>query len=242
MSNVTLVGIDGLGKAVDFYIKIFELCNREFKVEKNLLFTSATHRTVDIFNDIEIDFIQIPKLNYKEFNEFCLTSINEFIDTTHIITVQTDGFICNGDMWKDEYFEYDYVGQPWLNPDGKTFTNFPWVNSYEKSVGEGGFTLRSKKLLEALSNIDINFIKNCINSGANEDVFISSYVRDYLESEGCRFATPEIGMEFCAGIRDSNRLNTSFGFHTQTYVEEVLKRYEKKYSEDYREFIFDYKA
>ena len=243
MKSVTLVGIDGLGKAVNFYIKIFELCNREFKFEKNILFTSAQSRTIDISDGISIDFIQIPKLNYREFNEFCLTELNPFVETSHILTVQTDGFVSNGKMWKDEYYEYDYIGQPWLNPDGKTFTNFPWVNSYENSVGEGGFTLRSKKLLESILKIDRNTIKNSVHSGVNEDVFISSYAREFLKSEGCKFATPEIGSEFCAGMRDFNfdKLESSFGFHAQPYVEEVLNRYGKKYSENYNDFIVDYK-
>jgi hypothetical protein len=237
MKNLTLVAIDGLGIAIDFYIKIFELCNKEIHFEKNILFTAAKSYSSDIPENLQIDFIEIPELTYQEFNKFCLTEINPFITTSHIIMVQTDGFICNGKNWKDSYFEYDYIGQPWLD-DGSG--KFHWVRSYEESVGEGGFTLRSKKLLETLSKIDKIAIENYFG---NEDVFISSYARDFLNSNGCKFATPEIGTEFCAGLNNFNfdNLQTSFGFHANEYVEEALNIYKKRYDIDYIEDITNYK-
>ena len=236
MKNLTLVAIDGLGIATDFYIKLFELCNKEINFENNILFTSAPVDSIYSPENIKINFVQIPKLTYTQFNKFCLTEINSHITTSHIIMIQTDGFICNGENWKDEYFDYDYIGQPWLEDEPGSF---PWVKSYEESVGEGGFTLRSKKLLETLCNIDRSIIDNY---QANEDIFISSYARDFLKSQGCKFATPEIGIQFCAGYYiDFNKLDSAFGFHAQPYVEEVLNRYKSKYGIDYTNSEINYK-
>jgi len=235
MKNLTLVGIDGLGIGIDSYIQIFELCSKEMKFEKIVLFTSAPGYTVDIPDNLSIDFIQIPKLSYDQFNTFCLKNVNEFVTTSHALFVQTDGFICNGSNWKDEYFEYDYIGQPWLNEGTNRFS---WVINDENSVGEGGFSLRSKKLLELVSNI----VEDGKSYG-QEDVFISSVIRNYLIENGCKFATPEIGTQFCAGLHNFNynKLDSSFGFHANEYVEEVLTRYKNKYNLDYINNIINYK-
>ncbi len=239
-NSLTLVGIDGLGVGIDSYIRIFELCSKELEFEKILLFTSAPGYSVDIPADLQIDFIQLPKLTYKEFNTFCLTGVTEFVETSHVLFVQTDGFICNGSNWKDYYYDYDYIGQPWIQRPG---VSFPWVRNVEESVGEGGFSLRSKKLLQLVSSLDYEMIRNAVQGGYQEDVFISSYLRDYLTGQGCKFATPEIGSQFCSGLHEFNydKLDTSFGFHANEYVEEVLSRYYKKYGLNYHKDVINYK-
>jgi hypothetical protein len=239
-NTLTLVGIDGLGIGIDFYINIFELCHKEQRFEKTILFTAAEGYHADIPEGLQIEFVHIPKMSYKQFNAFCLINVAEFINTTHALFVQTDGFICNGSNWKDDYFEYDYIGQPWINREG---VNFPWVKSERQSVGEGGFSLRSKKLLDLVSNIDHNIIYSSIEHGCQEDVFICSYIRDYLEQQECLFATPEIGTQFCAGLYQFSydKLDSSFGFHANEYVEEVLKRFKHKYNLDYLNNIINYK-
>jgi hypothetical protein len=63
--------------------------------------------------------------------------------------VQYDGMAANKMHWSDDYYNYDYIGAPW--PD-----RFTWIRPEEK-VGNGGFSLRSMKLIEALRDPFIKF-------------------------------------------------------------------------------------
>lgn len=70
-----------------------------------------------------------------------IKELNKYIETSYVLIIQYDGFILNPDAWTDEFLEYDYIGAPWWYTD-------------DCNVGNGGFSLRSKKLLEILANDD----------------------------------------------------------------------------------------
>ena len=73
------------------------------------------------------------------------------------------------------------------------------------TVGNGGFSLRSRRLLEASAQLPI--------AGSEaEDVFICRTMRPRLEAErGIRFAPPELAERF--GYERSRAAQASFGFH-----------------------------
>ena len=224
-NNITLVGIDGLGTEYESYITIFDLCSRELNFFKKILFTCADISPVD-----GIDIIKIPKLSYKDYQLFCLNGVAKHIKTDYALFIQSDGFINDGKNWTNEFLEYDYVAQPWLHD---TIPNrFPWVSSPEESVGEGGFSLRSKKLLDLISSLGEEQLKQYVNSGANEDIVISVILRKYLKQSGCKICPPDLGKKFCAGINNFNlsKLDTSFGFHAVEYIKPVLEKYKQKYN------------
>jgi hypothetical protein len=233
MYDITIVGIDGLGTEIDSYIRIFDLCFREFKYRKGIIFTSANGYHVDMPDGVDIDFIQIPKLSYKEFNCFCLLNVAQFINTTHALFVQSDGFICNGKNWNDEFYQYDYIGNPWIVD--KETNQFPsFVKSYEDSVGNGGFSLRSKRIMDLVSQFNPEMIKSLVYGGTNEDVFISSVARDFLKNNGCKYAPPELAKKFSSAYKiDGDILENSFGFHSPEFVDEALELYKIRYGCDY---------
>jgi len=233
MKNITLVGIDGLGVEINTYIRIFDLCSKEFKFDKGIIFTNAPAYSVDIPDNLDISFISIPKLSYREFNCFCILNVAQFINTSHALFVQPDGFVCNGKNWEDVFFDYDYIGNPWV-ADKQTNMFPPFVKSYDDSVGNGGFSLRSKKLMDLLTTIDLNIVKSMVDNGTNEDVFISSVARAFLISNGCKFATPELGKKFSAAYADyGDKLENSFGFHSPAFVKDALELYKNRHGCDY---------
>jgi len=63
MNSITLLGIDGTGKELDCYIKLFELCSKEFNFKQFKLITASD--TIPKSNNIE--FFKINKLNYKQY-------------------------------------------------------------------------------------------------------------------------------------------------------------------------------
>ena len=86
----------------------------------------------------------------------------------------------------------------------------PFGNLIE--VGNGGFSLRSKKLLELPSKLNIPW--RWYYGYCNEDGFISVYNRHILESNGCKFAPVDIAILFSHETEfEETKGIVPFGFH-----------------------------
>lgn len=59
----------------------------------------------------------------------------EAVETDFALMYEWDAGIFDPTKWKPEFFNYDYIGAPWVRPFGDHY-----------DVGNGGFTLMSKKL------------------------------------------------------------------------------------------------
>jgi len=113
--------------------------------------------------------------------------------TQHCLIVQWDGFVLDPEAWDPVFLEYDYIGAPWPQ-----FTD-------GRDVGNGGFSLRSHKLLMACR--DERF-----RPGHPEDVSICRTNRDLLEREySIRFAERQLAERFAFERRSSPE--STFGFH-----------------------------
>lgn len=128
-----------------------------------------------------------------EYNWVMLRLVPHIVTEDYCLTIHADGFACNPDAWTAEFLEYDYIGATW-----------PWLNL----VGNGGFSLRSRKLQDAM--IDTLFDYN-----TNEDVSICQENRSLLENTyGIKFAPIELADQFSIEFKtDSPWLGKSFGFH-----------------------------
>jgi hypothetical protein len=71
------------------------------------------------------------------YSRFMLQDLADHVKTDHVLVVQWDGFILDADAWDDRFLEFDYIGAPW-----------PHFGD-DHDVGNGGFSLRSRRLLEA---------------------------------------------------------------------------------------------
>jgi hypothetical protein len=121
-----------------------------------------------------------------------LSQLGQWITTSHLLCVQWDGFVLDAAQWSDVFLEYDYIGAPWYHFDDGM------------SVGNGGFSLRSSKLLAASATISAD-------NGQLEDVLICRTHRQALEREfGLRFAPLAAAQRFSfeRGIKGH-----TFGFH-----------------------------
>ena len=75
----------------------------------------------------------------EAYCKFIVKDLVKHIDTDFVLICQHDGFILNPKAWTDDFYLYDYIGAPWWHQD-------------HKAVGNGGFSLRSKKLLQVGSD------------------------------------------------------------------------------------------
>lgn len=137
----------------------------------------------------------------KEYSKFYIKELTNYIDTEYVLIIHTDGYVINPSAWSDEFLEYDYIGATWAYKDNM-------------NVGNGGFSLRSKKLLDILSKLDLEEYHP-------EDDIICRKLRPMLESKyGIRFASEEIANRFSieaygsAVFNGGNKYSGQFGFHS----------------------------
>lgn len=85
-------------------------------------------------NYFGVEWKQIPEMDWKGYSAFCLRELINFVhpEASHVLVVQDDGYILRPDLWDDAWLSFDFCGAPWS--DGV--------------VGNGGFSLRSRKLLD----------------------------------------------------------------------------------------------
>ena len=189
LNNVTICAIDCVMPKLALLALKKSLALSNFG--KALLFTDSP---LESSNEIQI--IKIDKLNsIGAYSKFLIKNLGQHIQTPYVLIIQWDGFILDPLAWTAEFLEYDYIGAKWSwHSDGKT-------------VGNGGFSLRSKKLLNALASPDISFINDI-----PEDDQICRVNRVALERQfGIKFA-PEILADKFSYERTLPDEST-FGFH-----------------------------
>jgi hypothetical protein len=139
-------------------------------------------------------FIDHMSINSRQaYSKFILQELHKYIHTDFVLIVQWDGWVINASAWRPEFLDYDYIGAVW-----------PW-HPEGLRVGNGGFSLRSKGLLELTSEPKFMY------KDLNEDDLICHLNRDYLVSNGIKFAPEELARYF-SFERELSNLQT-FGFH-----------------------------
>jgi hypothetical protein len=133
-----------------------------------------------------------PILSRSEYSRFMLSELHAHIETTHALCVQWDGYVVQPASWDASFLQFDYIGAPW-----------PHFRD-ECRVGNGGFSLRSRRLLAACAELKL--------TGELEDIAICRTYRTQLEERfGLVFAPEEIASRF-AWERAVPR-GDEFGFH-----------------------------
>lgn len=154
---------------------------------QQIQFQEVKHLTA--FKRPDSRVVNIPRLSsIQDYNTFMIRDLVHYFNTTHVLVTQWDGFVWNPQLWKHEFLNYDYIGAPW--PPELLHTQLHKDRGY--LVGNGGFSLRSKKLQQVLhDNYD-----NLDFSHPSEDVVICQFNRELLESHGCVFAPVEVARQF----------------------------------------------
>lgn len=185
LPNVTLFGIHTKNAAG--LMRAAEISQKEIEFGNVRLITSKIFPDDTRHQAIQNYSIFMVKDLYKQFF------------TSHVLVIQPDGYVQNASAWKDEWLELDFLGGPW-----------EWYE--DKKVGNGGFSLRSRRLCEILAN-DQN-----IREVHPEDDKICRYYHDYLvDTYGIKFGTLEQAREFSIeawNVPIEQRVyKGQFGFH-----------------------------
>lgn len=132
----------------------------------------------------------IPLIHGKQnYSHFMMYKLNDFVDTDYCLIIQWDGFVWSADGWRDEFYNYDYIGAPWY---------------WDKVVGNGGFSFRSKKLLEVCASA------KHFKRYHPEDAIICREERKWFEEQGIKYAPLEVAYQFAV---EHEPYTGQFGFH-----------------------------
>lgn len=185
--NVTLIAIDThkYGDTINSMLNSLE----QIEPGDAIWFT-------DIFINEPFRIQEIKHLYSKEeYSAFCLKELGKFeFKTSHVLITQWDGYVLSGNQWNDEWLKYDYIGASWPGE----------IDGFD--VGNGGFSLRSTKLLRILAEDPM------IRPLHPEDAQICRLYRSYLEDKyQIKFAPREVADQFAFELREP--AGPTFGFH-----------------------------
>lgn len=167
----------------------------DFKFAKKI-FISDIYQ--DILKKYNINYINIEKIKSKrEYDFFVIKKLSSLIDTDYLLIIQHDGVIYNTSAWNDNFFKFDYIGAPW-----------PKSPKNINNVGNGGFSLRSKKLMDKVS---VSFKEDfCLEP---EDVTISETMYHEMIENNFKYADCITASNFSSELKCSFSNEESFGFH-----------------------------
>ena len=217
LSNVTLLSATSSEMDAAQVSMRISLHNIEFGAAKLLCSSTPEKKYPDI------EYVSIPHMDFLGYSRLIIEDLHKHFKTSHCLIVQSDSFVVNSDLWKDEFLEFDYIGAPWSD---KIQVNPNLVLNMEKNlVGNGGFSLRSHKLAETTAKINFNSLKFPIKS---EDVVICHYFYKEMIEKGIRFAPPKLAAQF--SMENINHLygqdvNSVFGFHGKHLRDYFIKKY-----------------
>ena len=196
LPDITLYSVDCV--TPQLALESLIISSKKLQFGKILLFSNIEPEYIPA----NINFIKIKKLNSLiEYSNFILRDLNQYINTDFCLSVHADGTIHNPHLWSNQFKNWDYIGAPWPST-----AHFVTENT---RVGNGGVSLRSKRLLEQTTKLDY------IN--AHEDVVICIHMKEILKSIGINIAPLEVASKFaielpCEDIK-VNMETDCFAFH-----------------------------
>lgn len=171
---------------------------------------------------VPVVWIKIPKITeyVKEYNNITMRLCPMHVDTDFNFIIHADGYAVNPDAWTNDFLKYDYIGARWIMYN-------------RNNVGNGGFSLRSRKLYNAMHRkhvegndpIDLKYDEYPYNEFlaeeqernrvVPEDTLICRYYRSELEQKyDVKFCPDYLADRFSIeGTWNTPWMGRSLGFH-----------------------------
>jgi hypothetical protein len=168
--------------------------------------------------DIPVTWVKIPRFKRytDEYNFITLKLVPHIVTEPYNLIIHSDGFAVNKNAWDENFLNYDYIGAKWNSG----------------IVGNGGFCLRSRKLYDALLDLDVkskssdyppevlNDVQNYVFDAygdkviPEDNIICKIYRKELEEKYGINFASGEIADKFSIEHNMSSPwLGKSLGFH-----------------------------
>jgi hypothetical protein len=198
LAQVTLCAVDTRAPSLAAQALLRSMQHCDFG--RVLLFTHDWLPAV-VLPGMEIVEIE-PIRSGAEYSHFVMRQLPAYIRTSHALVTQWDGFVAHPEAWTDEFLAHDYVGAVW--PE----------QPEHLSVGNGGFSLRSRRFMAA--GMDPR-----ITDEHPEDVVLCRQQREFLQQiHGVSFAPPRLARRF--SYENESPTGITFGFHGPYNLPDVL--------------------
>src|SRR5438067_2996847 len=190
LPDVTLIAIDTANHALA--LRALAESRKNVCFGRTLFITDRLPHATEVQSDVEVATIA-PLSSRNAYSQLVLKGLSRYVTTGHALLVQWDGYVINPAAWEPAFLDCDYIGAKWFwQPVGRR-------------VGNGGFSLRSRRLIEALADPRIVLSEN-------EDLTIGATFRPLLEAEyGIRFAPEDTADRFA--FEAAYPIAKPFGFH-----------------------------
>lgn len=190
LHDVTLVCIDTrhTGQA----LQALQTCLAQAQFAEALFFCSS-EAAAQRHDMPGLRLVAIPSLRgIQDYSRFMLQELGMHVRSEHALCVQWDGFITSPSKWDAGFLDWDYIGAPWV------------YKKRPSEVGNGGFSLRSRALLQATMALPWD-------GQEPEDTAICRTMRPALEKQfGLKFAPLAVAERFSHEYGPSKE---TFGFH-----------------------------
>jgi hypothetical protein len=166
-------------------------------------------------SDWGMEFVHGPTTTRADHEWFVLEKIPTFFKTRFCLFSEWDAAVANPAAWTDDFLNYDYIGAPW--PYGSVEERW-WEKMYRptgqgapvtterNNVGNGGFSLRSKKFCELVSKKVNRRNPHQLCS----DAWMARTLRPELEKQDIKFAPETVAARFSC---EDAIYTGQFGFH-----------------------------
>ncbi|MDE2080601.1 MAG: hypothetical protein KGI90_04550 [Burkholderiales bacterium] len=202
LPQITLIAVDTRAPALAAQSLRHSMSGTDFA--RVMLFTHACAAADPGLERAGIEGIAIDPLSSgADYSRFMLRELARHITTSHVLVTQWDGFVVDPRAWRDEFLQWDYLGAVWPDqPAGR-------------DVGNGGFSLRSRRLLVAAA------ADPAITRMHPEDEVLCRTHRAHLErAHGIRFAPAPLARQFA--FENEAPRGPCFGFHGPYHLPRFL--------------------
>ena len=133
------------------------------------------------FNILGADLVEVEDWPEKVgWSRYFWQGVAPHVKTPQTLNIQWDSWIVNRAMWTNAYLDYDYIGAPWWHTDGH-------------NVGNGGFCLRSKRLIDFVA---ANADRYPIFTSNDDNLICRKYRADLEREGGFRWAPDDLASMF----------------------------------------------
>jgi hypothetical protein len=137
----------------------------------------------------------VPPFNGAGYAPFIFQNLAKYTSSAFNLLVQYDGYIIEPLAWNNRFLDYDYIGAKW-----------PW-HIEGRRVGNSGFCLRSKKLLNLMADMCLPPTGEFV-----DDKYICHTMRELLETKHhIKIAEDEVADLFAYERHVPDQ--PTFGFH-----------------------------
>jgi Protein of unknown function (DUF5672) len=198
LPQLTLVAVDT--RAPGLALQSLQRSMAQIDFARVLLFTHAWDAPASTPGIQTVDCG--PIRSGQDYSRFVLRELPAHIHTPFVLITQWDGFVIDAAAWRDEFLAYDYIGAVW--PDQPA----------DQQVGNGGFSLRSRRLMDAGLDPHIQQLHP-------EDVVLCRTYRQWLQNtHHIRFAPPDLAR--CFAFENETPRGATLGFHGPHNLPRVL--------------------